>query len=148
MKAATYVRQARAPNPGERDTEIEIQGAICSAAAVEAGYAVHGHHAFSDVGSGITLERPGLAALRRAIRDREIEAIFVSSVDRLSRNLMDILLIAGECGANGIALHVVLGAGTLNPVQRGSEIVGLISVYAARLVRSIADSGSDADALR
>ena len=52
MKAATYVRQARAPIPGERDTAIEIQGAICRAAAVEAGYAVHGDHEFSDVGSG------------------------------------------------------------------------------------------------
>ena len=122
MKAAIYVRQAQAPIPGERATAIEIQGAICRAAAVEAGYAVHGHHAFSDVGSsGITLERPGLAALRRAIRDREIEAIFVYSVDRLSRDLVNLFLIAGECEANGIALRFVHGAATLNPVQRARK---------------------------
>ena len=148
MKAGTYVRQASATIPGERDTAIEIQGAICRAASVEAGYTVHGDHAFSDVGSGVTLERPGLAALRRAIRDREIEAIFVSSVDRLSRNLVDLLLIAEECEANGVALRVVHGAETLDPAQTARKLVELISGCLGCLVRPIADSGSDANALR
>lgn len=52
---------------------------------------------FADEGvSGALLERPGLSALREALRGREIQLVVVMDPDRLARNLSHQLLITEE----------------------------------------------------
>ena len=54
--------------------------------AEEAGHELRPEHAFRDEGySGARLDRPGLDALRDAVRDAEVDIVAVLSPDRLAR---------------------------------------------------------------
>ena len=115
MRNAIYARVTTIQ--GEQDKAIETQVSICRAAAVEAGYAVPVDLEFREHGSGATLERLALNDLRRSIRDREIQELFVYALDRLSRNPVDLMVILQECEVNDVSLHVVHGPQIQNPDQ-------------------------------
>ncbi len=54
--------------------------------------------------SGSSLDRPAMKELLRRIERREIGAVIVTRLDRLSRNLRDILAILDLCERTGTAL--------------------------------------------
>jgi predicted site-specific integrase-resolvase len=65
-------------------TQIELhrQQALVDSHCLENG--VHLDQRFSDVGSGLSAERPGLCKLRRAIACGEVDRVVVLDWDRLA----------------------------------------------------------------
>lgn len=55
--------------------------------------------------SGKNLERPGLQQLLAMVEQRRVTNVLVWRLDRLSRNLGDLILLADTFGRNGVGLH-------------------------------------------
>ncbi len=55
--------------------------------------------------SGKNIQRPGLQQLLTMVRERHVANAIVWRLDRLSRNLGDLILLADEFGQAGVALH-------------------------------------------
>ena len=69
----------------------------CSAWAADHGHAIAEEHVFRDEGySGARLDRPGLDALRDAVRDGAVEVVAVLSPDRLARKYAYQVLLLEE----------------------------------------------------
>jgi site-specific DNA recombinase len=84
MRTALYARVSTERQ--ERQQTIESQLAALRAWAVAGGHALAEEHVFRDEGySGGRLDRPGLDALRDAVRDGAVECVAVLSPDRLAR---------------------------------------------------------------
>src|SRR5215208_2801935 len=84
MCAAVYARVSTERQ--ERQQTIDSQLAALSSWATEAGHTLDARHIFRDEGySGARLDRPGLDALRDAVRDSEVDIVAVLSPDRLAR---------------------------------------------------------------
>jgi len=58
--------------------------------------------------SGKTLNRPGIAKVLKMIEAREIEAIIVYKLDRLSRKTLDNLTLIESFDSNGLAFHSIM----------------------------------------
>jgi site-specific DNA recombinase len=95
-KVALYIRWST-EDQGQGHT-LAIQLESCRYYCLSQGWAVRDERIFIDDGcSGATLERPSLARLRAAVRDGRIECVVVYKLDRLSRNIRDIInLVLGE----------------------------------------------------
>src|SRR4051794_5908175 len=95
MRAATYARVSTERQ--ERQQTIDSQLAALRAWAEEAGHELTAEHVFRDEGySGARLDRPGLDALRDAVRDAEVDIVAVLSPDRLARRYAYQVLILEE----------------------------------------------------
>src|SRR5262245_13132066 len=76
------------------------------ALATRRGYTVIGE--FVDDGySGALLERPQLTVLRDLVRDRGVDVVLAHSSDRLSRELVHLLLLSDELRRAGVQLEYV-----------------------------------------
>jgi DNA invertase Pin-like site-specific DNA recombinase len=62
-------------------------------------------HRLVEVKSGRTLDRDELQKLLTLIRNREVDAVVVGKLDRLSRNVAQLSTIAGTCHEFGVELH-------------------------------------------
>ena len=95
MRAAAYARVSTERQ--ERQQTIDSQLTALSAWAREAGHELKAAHVFQDEGySGARLDRPGLDALRDAVRDAEVDVVAVLSPDRLARRYAYQVLILEE----------------------------------------------------
>src|SRR6476660_6791481 len=84
MRAAVYARVSTERQ--ERQQTIASQLTALRAWVVEQGHDLAAEHIFRDEGySGARLDRPGLDALRDAVRDGAVEHVAVLSPDRLAR---------------------------------------------------------------
>ena len=84
MRAALYARVSTERQ--ERQQTIESQLTALRAWASGSGYALADEHVFRDEGySGSRLDRPGLDALRDAVRDGTVGIVAVLTPDRLAR---------------------------------------------------------------
>lgn len=72
-------------------------------------------HIFRDVGSGTNLERDGLSALRRAVQQREVDAIWIHDTDRIARNAVDFMTIFREFLDHDVSLKSVRKAVNTGP---------------------------------
>ena len=106
MEAIVYTRSATRDGA---ESSLKNQEMRCIESATEAGDEVRGR-IYSEVGPGNTLNREGLSALRRAVRDPEIQAVWVDDVSRLSRNMVDLVALLREFQDNGVVLNIVMGA--------------------------------------
>ena len=103
MRAAIYARVSTERQ--ERQQTIDSQIAALSAWADEAGHELRAEHAFRDEGySGARLDRPGLDALRDAVRDAEVDIVAVLSPDRLARKYAHQALVLEEFRRAGCAV--------------------------------------------
>lgn len=95
-KVAVYIRWST-EDQGQGHT-LEIQRESCRYYCLSQGWAVREDLTFIDDGcSGSTLERPALARLRRTITAGQVDCVVVYKLDRLSRNIRDIInLVLGE----------------------------------------------------
>lgn len=95
-RVAVYIRWST-EDQGQGHT-LEIQRDSCRYYALSQGWTVSADLTFIDDGySGSTLERPALGRLRRAVQERRVECVVVYKLDRLSRNIKDIInLVLGE----------------------------------------------------
>ena len=114
MRAAIYKRVS-AMKQSIWGTSMQTQDARCRAAAAEADYVVLDHHIFSDIGSGATLDRPGLTELRLAVREQAVDAVWIYDTDRLARDPLDFLTIFREFTEHGVSLKSVRRAINTGP---------------------------------
>ena len=82
IRVLTYCRLAH----GDRMV-MECQKDYLRRWAVEKGCTVV--DAITEVGSGIQLDRPGLAEVMRAVQEKRIDALVVRKLDRLARRPLD-----------------------------------------------------------
>jgi site-specific DNA recombinase len=104
--AAIYARTA-ATSQG-RPAGLDAQEVRCQREASRRGLVVT--KVFRDTGSGLRLARPGLDALRTAVRAGEVRAILVDSPTRLTRDQDDYAALLAEWEQAGATL-IVAGEG-------------------------------------
>lgn len=103
MIAAVYVRVST-QDQAEHGYSLGDQEERCVARAKELG--AQDVHVFTDPGrSGGKLDRPGLTALRQAIRTGGIDVVVIVDPDRLARNLGHQLLVTDEIEKAGARLE-------------------------------------------
>ena len=107
MHTALYARVSTERQ--ERQQTINSQLAALHAWAAAGNHAVADEHVFRDEGySGGRLDRPGLDALRDAVRDGTVEVVAVLAPDRLARRYAYQVLLLEEfrrAGCEVIFLH-------------------------------------------
>jgi site-specific DNA recombinase len=93
---------------------------------------------YSDDGvSGATLERPALARLRDAVRARTVEVVLVHTLDRLSRDLGELLLLLKEWERAGVSLDATDGPLERTPTGRMLvQVKGMVSEYERAMILS------------
>src|SRR4051794_12853668 len=95
MRTALYARVSTERQ--ERRQTIASQLTALQAWAVAGGHAVAAEHVFRDEGySGSRLDRPGLDALRDAVRDGAVQQVAVLTPDRLARKYAYQVLLLEE----------------------------------------------------
>jgi site-specific DNA recombinase len=95
MRAAVYARVSTERQ--ERFQTIDSQLAALRAWAADHGHALAEEHVFRDEGySGSRLDRPGLDALRDAVRDGAVGVVAVLTPDRLARKYAYQVLLLEE----------------------------------------------------
>src|ERR687885_476008 len=107
MRAAIYARVSTERQ--ERHQTIDSQLAALRAWAAAQGHELAAEHVFRDEGySGSRLDRPGLDALRDAVRDGAVGIVAVLSPDRLARKYAYQVLLLEEfrrAGCEVVFLH-------------------------------------------
>lgn len=89
-KVAIYIRWST-EDQGQGHT-LEIQRESCRYYCLSQGWIARDELTFIDDGhSGSTLERPALSRLRKAVQAGEVDCVIVYKLDRLSRNVKDII---------------------------------------------------------
>ena len=91
--------------------------------------------------------RPRLRELRGMIARREIDAVIVYRLDRLSRRVSDLTAMIDEFGAAGVALISVKESIDMT-TPMGRAMIGMIGVFAALEREVIAERVTDALAAR
>src|ERR671917_2871958 len=103
MHIAVYARVSTERQ--ERHQTIDSQLTALRAWAVEQGHDLAAGHVFRDEGySGARLDRPGLDALRDAVRDGAVEIVAVLTPDRLARKYAYQALLLEELRRAGCAV--------------------------------------------
>ena len=83
--------------------------------------------------SGAYLERDVLDQVRRAVKNREIDVLIVSGIDRLSRDMIDPVIIVRECLEEGVRIHFVEGT---NDTSLAGQLMMLLSGFSAQTERN------------
>jgi site-specific DNA recombinase len=89
----------------DKGYSLQHQADECRRYATHMGFSVI--EEISDDYSGATLERPGFSYLREFIARNPVDAIIVYTADRLSRNIIDFLVLRDQWEKAGIELHFV-----------------------------------------
>lgn len=90
----------------EKGYSIQTQLDACRAKAAELGATTIVEHV-DDGYSGATLDRPGLADLRAAVAEKQVDVILCYDPDRLSRNQLHQLLLIDEFERGGVEIVFV-----------------------------------------
>src|SRR4051812_3752515 len=132
MRAAIYARVSTERQ--ERQQTIESQLAALRAWAE--GHQLSDRHVFRDEGySGARLDRPGLDALRDAVRDGEVEVLGVLAPDRLTRRYAYQVLLLEEFRRAGCAVAFLNRAISDDPGdQLLLQIQGAVAEYERALL--------------
>ncbi|MFA4944941.1 MAG: recombinase family protein [Lentisphaeria bacterium] len=108
IRCAIYTRQS---NQGLFDfSSCDAQFRTCQEYARQSGQRLlfrKSHH-FKDEGySGSTLDRPGMRRLRKVIALGGLDLVYAVAFDRLSRNMLDAVLLLDEFDKAGVELRLV-----------------------------------------
>ena len=79
----------------------------CIKLAASLGYHIGPDAVLEDVASGANLDRSQLNNLRGSMAAGEVSVVFIPSIDRLSRDLSDLLLLMREFTQHAVAVHFV-----------------------------------------
>jgi len=142
MQAAIYVRVSTDDQVQHGFSLAEQRGACRNRAAVLGASIIK---EFADEGiSGSTLDRPGLASLRDAIRNNQVDLLVVRDPDRLSRKLSHQLLLTEEFEKAGVRLEFLDFAWQETPEGRlFYSIRGAIAEYEREKIRDRMVRGKD-----
>ena len=134
MRAAVYARVSTERQ--ERQETIASQLAALCAWAEAGGHELSDGHVFRDEGySGSRLDRPGLDALRDAVRDGEVDVVAVLAPDRLARKYAYQVLLLEEFRRVGCAVAFLNHAISDDPGdQLLLQIQGAVAEYERALL--------------
>ncbi len=134
MRAAIYARVSTERQ--ERQQTIDSQLAALRAWAEAGGHELNDRHVFRDEGhSGARLDRPGLDALRDAVRDGEVEILGVLAPDRLACKYAYQVLLLEEFRRAGCAVAFLSRAISDDPGdQLLLQIQGAVAEYERALL--------------
>ncbi len=127
MNAAVYCRVSTLPQE-EKGTSLTTQLEACRKRAEQLGYA--DPLVFKEAFSGLTRERPQLEKLRELIRSRQIDCLIVYSMDRLSRNPTDFIILQEEMEKHQVRLELVTE--TADSSELG-KLISHVKTYAANM---------------
>ena len=105
MKLAVIYTRVSTDEQAERGYSLPHQLSECRRYAALNGFSVV-KEIYDDY-SGATVERPGFLELREFISQNRVDAIVVYTADRLSRNIVDFLVLRDQWEKAGIELHYV-----------------------------------------
>jgi len=134
VRAAIYARVSTERQ--ERQQTIDSQLSALRAWAEAGGHELNNRHVFRDEGySGARLDRPGLDALRDAVRDGEVEVLGILAPDRLARNYAYQALLLEEFRRAGCAVAFLGRAISDDPGdQLLLQIQGAVAEYERALL--------------
>ncbi len=134
MRTAVYARVSTERQ--ERQQTIDSQLDALQAWAKSANHELTDAHVFRDEGySGSRLDRPGLDALRDAVRDREVDVVAVLAPDRLARRYAYQVLLLEEFRRAGCAVEFLTHAISDDPGdQLLLQIQGAVAEYERALL--------------
>ena len=118
---------------GEKGTSSETQIERAEQAAREMGQTLDPRYIWVATESGAYLERDVLDQVRRAVKNREIDVLIVSEIDRLSRDMIDPVIIVRECLEEGVRIHFVEGT---NDTSLAGQLMMLLSGFSAQTERN------------
>lgn len=87
------------------EAAIEIQKRRLESYAAEKGFSIAG--VSSDQQSGMTLDRPGLLEVNRAVEEKLADIVLVVNLDRISRSAVGTVQYWEYLGQHGVRLHTV-----------------------------------------
>ena len=108
-------------------TSLDTQTAEMARLAKETGHLIGPGDVLREIASGASLDRLQLNKLRRMAAAGELDALFVYSLDRLSRDLVHLLTLMREFEAHGVVVHIVRGPS--DPTSRGMSWCGWCSGF-------------------
>ena len=125
--AAIYIRVSSAGQ--EEGSSLETQEARCRDYALAHGFDVQG--VYREVHTGVQLwERPQLTTMRDAVRRREVDAVIVYAIDRLSRDPVHLGVVISEAEHAGVAVLFV--SEPLDSTPEG-QLIRFVRGYAAKV---------------
>ena len=113
MRVAIYCRLARAD---QNDTLLEVQKERLRIYAKERGYDIVAE--IAEIGSGLSLNRPGIREMAGLAHRHMIDAVLVSDISRLCRDCGQALRLEGKLKKQGVAIHTLQG----NPLPAYRQI--------------------------
>ena len=112
-RALAYVRSASVIEADQ--TSLDSQSAEIVRLANEMDYGIDPLDVLREVASGASLDRPQLNKVRVMVATGEFDVLFVYSPARLSRNLVDLLMLMREFASHGVEVHFVQGPSASAP---------------------------------
>ena len=127
MKSAIYCRvstEGQELEGSSLQTQLEACLKYCELKGYEATTQ------FSEVWSGLSLDRPEIERLREAVRSEQLDVVVVYSLDRLTRDPVHGVILMQEFEKHGVSLEAV--SETVDNSEIG-KLVFYIKGYAAKL---------------
>lgn len=87
------------------EAAIEMQKRRLETYAAEQGFSIAGIS--SDQQSGLTLDRPGLLEVNRAVEEKLADIVLVVNLDRICRSVIGTVQYWEYLGQHGVRLHTV-----------------------------------------
>ncbi len=129
MRVAIYCRVSGEAQERE-GTSLDSQREAGLAKGKELGYDTPGTFVLSEVGSRLTLDRPKLNQLRQWVRDKQVDAVIIYVLDRLSGDPVHIVILEDELERHDVQLISVTE--DIDSSDLG-KLVSYIRGYAAKL---------------
>ena len=104
MRVVVYCRLARAD---QEDTLLEVQKERLRVYAKERGYDVVAE--IAEIGSGLSLNRPGIREMAGLAYRHMIDAVLVSDISRLCRDCGQTLRLEGKLKKQGVSIESIKG---------------------------------------
>lgn len=125
MRVAVYCRLARAD---QDDTLLEVQKERLRIYAKERGYDIVAE--IAEIGSGLSLNRPGIREMAGLAHRHMIDAVLVSDISRLCRDCGQALRLEGKPKKQGVSIESIKG----NPLTEYRR--ARIALYCKVLINS------------
>ena len=87
------------------EAAIEMQKRRLESYAAEQGFSIAG--VSGDQQSGLTLDRPGLLEVNRAVEEKLTDIVLVANIDRICRTAVSIVQYWEYLNQHGVRLHTV-----------------------------------------
>ena len=94
---------------GIKGTSLDTQKERCEQVAREMGLTLDPKYIWVEMESGAYLERPVMDQVRSVVQHREIDILIISEQDRLSRDMIDPVIIVRECVESGVEIRFAEG---------------------------------------